>query len=72
MSRRYQACRLQHGQGLATCLREVLDGAAREDEGHIGTQAEQRVELLGLVHSGDLAEANSPWLLSAVQTQVAK
>ncbi len=35
-------------------LGEVLDGAAGEDERHVGAQAEQRVEHLGLIHRHDL------------------
>ena len=36
-------------------LGEVLDRAAGEDERHVGAQAEQRVEYLGLIHCHDLA-----------------
>ena len=35
-------------------LREVDDSAAREDERHVCAQTEQRVELLRLIHRGDL------------------
>jgi len=35
-------------------LGEDLHGAAGEDERHVGAQAEQGVELLGLIHGGDL------------------
>jgi hypothetical protein len=37
-----------------THLGKVLDGLPREDEGNIGSQTEQRVESLGLIHSRDL------------------
>ena len=40
-------------------LGEVLDCPAREDEGNVGAQTEQRIELLGLIHSCDLARAGA-------------
>ena len=40
--------------GPLSHLGEDLHGAAGEDQGHVGAQAEQGVELLGLIHGGDL------------------
>ena len=37
-----------------THVGEVFDGASGEDERHIGSQAEERVEGLCLIHRGDL------------------
>ena len=42
------------GGETSTDLREDLDGTTREDQSNIGTQTEERVELLGLINSGDL------------------
>ena len=49
-----QAPAVDAGGQAGADLGEDLDGAAGEDEGHVGAQAKQGVELLGLVHRGDL------------------
>ena len=42
------------GRETSTDLGEDLDGTTREDQSNIGTETEKRIELLGLINSGDL------------------
>lgn len=51
-------CNRLHSPKAATHIREVLDSLAREDEGNVGTQSEERIEDLGFIDSDNLQANN--------------